>query len=141
MKTYSPKSKEIERDWYLADAKGKILGRLATKIAELLMGKNKPSFVYHLDSGHYVVVINAEKVKVTGRKFRNKIYYHHTGYPGGIKEIAFRDLLAKKPKEVIKKAVWGMLPKNKLRKRRMARLKIFVGENHIYKDKKLIELN
>jgi len=141
MKTYSPKAKEIERDWYLADAKGKILGRLATKIAALLMGKNKPSFVYHLDCGHYVVVVNTEKVKVTGRKFRNKIYYHHTGYPGGIKEIAFRDLLAKKPEEVIRKAVWGMLPKNKLRKRRMARLKVFVGENHIYKDKKLIELS
>ncbi len=140
MKTYSPKSKEIKRDWYLFDAKGEILGRLATQIAQLLIGKGKPTFSYHIDGGDYVVVINSKRVRLTGKKVKDKLYQHHTGYPGGIKEISFKELMEKKPTEAIKKAVWGMLPKNKLRKKRIVRLKIFPAETHPYSKKKLIEI-
>jgi len=140
MKTYSPKAKEIKRKWYLVNAQGKVLGRLATRIAHILMGKHKPSFAYHLDCGDYVVVVNAQKVKVTGKKLENKVYRHHTGYMGGLKEIVLKDLLIKKPEEVIRKAVWGMLPKNKLRKKRIARLKIFAQAEHPFGEKKLEEL-
>lgn len=139
MKTYSPKSSEIKREWYLVDAKAEILGRLATQIAQLLMGKGKPTFSYHMDGGDYVVVINAKRVRLTGKKAKNKLYQHHTGYPGGIKEITFKELMVKKPTEAVKKAVWGMLPKNKLRKKRIGRLKIFAGEEHLYGKKNLIE--
>ena len=140
MKTYSPKQKEIKRDWYLFDAKGETLGRLATQIAHLLMGKNKPTFSYHLDSGNYVVVVNAARIRVTGAKAKNKVYQHYTGYPGGLKEVSFRELMEKKPTEAVKKAVWGMLPKNKLRKKRITRLKIFANEKHKYFKKELIEV-
>ena len=135
MKTYQPKKKEIKRQWHLIDARGKILGRLATKIAQLLIGKHKPTFVPHLDSGDYVVVINAAQIKVTGKKLKKKIYYRHTGYMGGLKETRLEEMLAKHPTRVIWLAVKNMLPKNKLRKQRLKRLKIFADETHCYQDK------
>ena len=135
MKTYQLKKNEIKREWHLIDAQDQILGRLATKIARLLIGKHKPTFVPHLDCGDYVVVINAAKIKVTGRKLKNKIYYRHTGYMGGLKEVRLEEMLAKDPTRVIWLAVKNMLPKNKLRKRRLKRLKIFAEENHRYQDK------
>ena len=135
MKTYSVKKREITRGWHLVDAKEQILGRLATKIANLLMGKNKPYFVSHLDCGDYVVVVNASKVRVSGRKTQQKKYYHYSGYPGGLKETTFSQQIAKDPRKVIWHAVAGMLPKNKLRDKRLARLKIFAAEEHPYKDK------
>jgi len=135
MRTHSVKKSEIKRAWHLVDAKGQILGRLATKIANLLIGKNKPYFVSHLDCGDYVVVINASQVRVSGRKAQQKKYYRYSGYPGGLKEITFSQQIAKDPTKVIRHAVAGMLPKNKLRDKRLARLKIFAGEEHPYKDK------
>lgn len=141
MKTKSTKKSEIERDWYLLDIKDKILGRSATKIAQLLMGKNKPYFVPYLDCGDYVVVVNAAKVKVTGRKTAQKKYYRHSGYPGGFKEITFEKQMEKDPRKIILHAVSGMLPKNKLRDPRLARLKIFVNEKHSLKNKKFITVN
>lgn len=133
--TFSLRAGEIERNWHLVDAKNKILGRLATEIAKKLMGKHKPYFSYHLDCGDYVVVINAEKIMTTGRKENQKIYYHYSGYPGGLKETKLKDLRERHPERIIFNAVSGMLPKNKLRKKRLGRLKIVVGENHQYADK------
>jgi len=135
MKTKVTRKREIKREWRLFDAKDKILGRLATKIAILLMGKNKPYFVSHLDCGDYVVVINAAKVRMSGRKMEQKKYYRHSGYPGGFKEVSFAQQMAKDPKKIIRHAVAGMLPKNKLRAKRLARLKVFVDEKHPYQDK------
>ncbi len=134
-RTYQPKQEEIKRNWHLIDARGKILGRVATEMAEYLIGKHKVNYVPHLDVGDYVVVINADKFIVTGKKRKNKMYRRHTGYMGGLKEVTLEDLLEKKPKEAIKLAVKNMLPKNKLRKKRLSRLKIFVDENHPYDDK------
>ena len=134
-KTRATKAKEIKRDWHLMDAQGQILGRLAVNIAALLMGKNKPVLVPYLDGGDYVVVINAAKVEVTGRKHDNKLYYRHSGYPGGFKKVTFSQQMAKDPTEIIRQAVEGMLPKNKLRDQRLARLKIFVDKEHNYEDK------
>lgn len=133
--TYQPKAKEIKREWHLVDAKDKVLGRLATDVASKLIGKHKKTFSAHLDSGDYVVVTNAEVVKVTGKKPTDKKYYSHSGFPGGFKEIAYRDLQAKDPRKIIEYAVYNMLPKNRLRKERMARLKVFVGSDHKYSDK------
>ena len=135
MKTYSPKAKEIKRKWHLIDAKDKILGRLATQIAQLLMGKSKPYFTRHLDCGDYVVVINAKEVKVTGKKEKQKIYYRHSGYPGGLKETPLWMLREKHPERIIIHAVSGMLPKNKLRARMLTRLKVQPEEEHPYEDK------
>jgi len=135
MKTHSVKKSEIRQVWYLVDAKGQILGRLATKIANLLIGKNKPYFVPHLDCGDYVVVINASQVKVSGRKAQQKKYYRYSGYPGGLKETTFSQQITKNSTKLVRNAVAGMLPKNKLRDKRLARLKIFSGEEHPYKDK------
>lgn len=130
MKTYTPKKEEIEKKWYLVDASGLVLGRLATKIATILRGKDKPLFTPHLDLGDFVVVINAEKVRLTGKKLSDKVYYHHTGYPGGLISITAEKLLASKPEEVITNAVWGMLPKGKLGKAIIKKLKVYRGENH-----------
>ena len=135
MKTRSPKAKEIKREWHLIDAKDKVLGRLATQIAQLLMGKNKPYFTRHLDCGDYVVVINAKEVKVTGKKEKQKIYYRHSGYPGGLKETPLWMLREKHPERIIINAVSGMLPKNKLKKGMLARLKVQPGREHPYQDK------
>ena len=133
--TKSTKAKEIERKWHLIDVKGEVLGRVATKIASLLMGKSKPNFVRHLDMGDWVVVINAAHVRVTGNKAETKIYTRYSGYPGGLKREKFKDLQARKPEEIIIHAVSGMLPKNKLRKRTLRRLRVFAGKDHPYQDK------
>ena len=130
MKTFVPKKEQIERKWWIVDADGKILGRLATEVAILLRGKRKPEFVPFLDSGDFVVVINAERVKMTGKKIEQKKYYSHSGYPGGIKETTMKDLLEKKPEEIIKKAVWGMIPKNKLGRAVYKKLKVYRGSEH-----------
>ena len=130
MRTFIPKKDDIEQKWWLVDAEGRILGRMATEIADLIRGKKKPQFTSHLDTGDFVVVINAEKVKVTGRKLDQKKYYHHSLYPGGIKEISLKDLLATKPEEVIKKAVWGMVPKGKLGRALYKKLKVYRGPSH-----------
>lgn len=129
------KEKEITRNWHLIDVSGQILGRVAGKISRLLQGKHKVTYVPYLDSGDYIVVINAKKVKVTGKKSQNKVYTRYSGYPGGLKTITYEKMLAKKPDEIIRRAVSGMLPKNKLRDRRLARLFIFAGENHKFADK------
>jgi large subunit ribosomal protein L13 len=130
MRTYIPKKDEIEQKWWLVNADGRTLGRMATEIADLIRGKRKPQFTSHLDTGDFVVVVNAEKIKVTGRKLDQKKYYHHSLYPGGIKEITLKDLLAKKPEEVIKKAVWGMVPKGKLGRALYKKLKVYRGPSH-----------
>lgn len=138
-KTKATKTSEIKRSWYLIDAKGKILGRLATKVATLLMGKGKPYFVGYLDCGDYVVVVNAAKVEVSGRKKKQKIYYRHSGYPGGFRQTTFEEQMKRDPRKVIRHAISGMLPKNKLRDKRLARLKIFVDNQHPYGDKLRIQ--
>jgi large subunit ribosomal protein L13 len=130
MRTFIPKKDDIEQKWWLIDADGRILGRMATEIADLIRGKKKPQFTSHLDTGDFVVVINAEKIKVTGRKLDQKKYYHHSLYPGGIKEITLKDLLATKPEEVVKKAVWGMVPKGKLGRALYKKLKVYRGPSH-----------
>lgn len=126
-KTYQPKAKEIKREKHLFDAKGKILGRLATEVAKLLMGKHKRTYSPHLDSGDFVVVTNAKEVLVTGKKEKQKTYYRHSGYPGGLRAERLEELRARNPKRIIEYAVWNMLPKNRLRKKRMIRLKVFAG--------------
>jgi large subunit ribosomal protein L13 len=135
MKTYATKQSDIKRSWHLIDAKDQVLGRLATRIAILLQGKNKPYFTAHLDCGDYVVVINSDQVALTGRKADQKIYYRHSGYPGGLKSVSFKQQLAKDSRKIIAQAVKNMLPKNKLRRQRQRRLKIFKTADHIYQDK------
>lgn len=135
MTTYSPKVSEIKHFWHLIDANGQILGRLASEIATLLIGKHKPYFVPHLDCGDYVVVINAKEIKVTGKKETQKQYYRHSGYPGGFRQVTLKEQMAKDPRKIIEHAVAGMLPKNKLKDKRLARLKIFIDEKHSYEDK------
>ncbi len=133
--------RNIKRRWYLIDVGNKILGRVASKIALLLQGKNKVNYVSYLDNGDYVVVINAEKVKFTGRKLEQKVYTHYSGYPGGLKIITLKELINKSPEKVIRNAVSGMLPKNKLRDKRLKRLFVFRGENHSFKNINLIKIN
>ncbi len=135
MKTYQPKHKEIKRDWHLVDAEKQILGRMASQIAKFLMGKHKVNYAPHLDMGDYVVVINAEKVVLTGRKKKQKVYRKHSGYPGGFKEISFEKMISERPERVIELAVSGMLPGNRLKKKRMRRLKIVAGPKHPYESK------
>ena len=130
MKTFAPKKDDIERKWWLIDAEDKILGRLATEIAVLLRGKGKPDFAHFLDSGDFVVVINADRVKFTGKKMEQKKYYSHTGYPGGIKEKTLKEMMENNPEEVIRKAVWGMIPKNKLGRKVHKKLKVYRGSDH-----------
>jgi len=140
MKTYQAKKEELEHQWYLVNADGKILGRLATKLADLLRGKNKPTYTPHLDTGDFVVVVNAGKVTLTGKKMKDKIYYHHTGYPGGIKEMSAEKLLAKKPTEMIRMAVKGMLPKNSLGRQVLRKLKVYAGPDHPHEAQKPVSL-
>ena len=130
MKTFSAKHEEVKRDWYVIDAEDKVLGRLAAEIARRLKGKHKPEYTPHVDTGDYIVVVNAEKVAVTGNKYNDKMYYHHTGYPGGIKSANFRTMIENHPTRVIEKAVKGMLPKNKLGSAMLSKLKIYAGEEH-----------
>jgi large subunit ribosomal protein L13 len=130
MKTFVAKPATIKRDWYVVDADGKTLGRLATEIASRLRGKNKPEYTPFLDTGDYVIVINAAKVKVTGSKFTDKIYHSHSGYPGGIKSVPFNELIDKKPEMVIESAVRGMLPKGPLGRAMFRKLKVYAGATH-----------
>ncbi|MEI6306671.1 MAG: 50S ribosomal protein L13 [Deltaproteobacteria bacterium] len=130
MKTEVAKLENVKRDWYLVDAQDAVLGRLATQIANVLRGKNKAIFTPSVDTGDFVIVVNAEKISLTGRKLADKVYYSHSGYPGGIKEITAGKLLEKKPEDVIKKAVKGMLPKNKLARHMLKKLKVYAGGKH-----------
>jgi large subunit ribosomal protein L13 len=130
MKTLFAKKHEIVHKWYVVDAKDAILGRLATKIATYIRGKNKPIFTPNVDTGDFIIVVNAEKVKLTGNKLDDKVYYHHTGYVGGIKGKTAKELLDKKPEKVIEKAVWGMLPKNRLGRAMIKKLKVYSGPDH-----------
>ena len=132
MKTYSAKKETAKHEWYVIDATNKTLGRMATEIANRLRGKHKPEYTPHVDTGDYVVVVNAEKVKVTGNKTTDKMYYHHTGYPGGIKSISFDKLLDKAPERAIESAVKGMMPKNKLSRAMLSKLKVYAGSEHHY---------
>ena len=136
MKTYVPKKEEHEAKWYLIDAQGKVLGRLSATIATILTGKNKPSYTPFLDMGDFVIVINASKVKLTGKKLKNKVYYRHSGYPGGLKETRAEELKAKAPEKMIRLAVWGMLPKNKLGKALLKKLKVYTGSEHPHQAQK-----
>lgn len=132
MKTFSAKPKEVKRDWYLVDATDKVLGRLAAEVAHRLRGKHKPEYTPHVDTGDYIVVINAEKVAVTGNKANAKVYHRHTGYPGGIKSIVYKDMLERHPARVIEMAVKGMLPKNKLGRAMFAKLRVYAGGEHAH---------
>lgn len=135
MKTYQPTEKEIVRGWHLVDAGGEVLGRLATRIASFLTGKGKAAYSAHMDSGDYVVVVNAAKVILTGKKASQKVYRSHSGYPGGFKEVSFKKMMTEHPERVIIHAVSGMLPKNRLRDKRLLRLKVYGGEKHPYEEK------
>ncbi|ARG96575.1 50S ribosomal protein L13 [Legionella micdadei] len=130
MKTFSAKAHEVKRDWYVIDASDKVLGRLATEIARRLRGKHKAEYTPHVDTGDYIIVTNAEKVTVTGRKYKEKMYYHHSGFPGGIKSISFDKLQAKNPVRIIELAVKGMLPKNPLGREMYRKLKVYAGNEH-----------
>jgi large subunit ribosomal protein L13 len=130
MKTYLAPVNEIEKKWYVVDAEDKILGRLATEIAFRLRGKHKPTFSPFIDNGDFIIVTNAEKIQLSGKKWDDKKYYHHTGYMGGIKEITARDLLEKHPTDLVTKAVKGMLPKNKLGRAQLKKLKVYAGTDH-----------
>ena len=130
MKTFSAKAEAVEHDWFVVDAENKTLGRLSAEIAHRLRGKHKAEYTPHVDTGDYVVVINAEKVRVTGRKTTDKVYYHHTGFPGGIKSITFDKLVDKAPERIIQTAVKGMMPKNKLSRAMMSKLKVYAGNEH-----------
>jgi large subunit ribosomal protein L13 len=130
MRTFIPKKDDIEQKWWLINAEGRILGRMATEVADLIRGKRKPQFTSHLDTGDFVVIVNAEKIKVSGRKLDQKKYYTHSLYPGGIKEETLKDLLERKPEEVVKKAVWGMIPKGKLGRALYKKLKVYRGPSH-----------
>jgi large subunit ribosomal protein L13 len=130
MKTYSAKAGEINHDWFVVDAADKTLGRLASEIARRLRGKHKPEYTPHVDTGDYIVVINAEKVRVSGAKTTDKIYHHHTGYPGGLKSMSFEKLIAKAPERVLQGAVKGMLPRNPLGRAMFKKLKVYAGTEH-----------
>lgn len=130
MKSFIEKPQNVERKWFIVDAEGKTLGKVASRVASILRGKHKSIFTPHVDCGDYVIVINAEKVEVTGRKRKNKIYKRHTGYPGGLKEVTFQQLQAAKPEEIIRHAVKGMMPKGKLGRQMYKKLKVYAGPEH-----------
>ena len=136
MKTYTPSVSELERKWFLIDAQNKILGRLATRVAGLLMGKGKPHFTPHLDGGDYVIIINADKVILSGKKENVKTYYRYSGYPGGLKSVVFSKYLKEKPEELFTHAVWGMLPKNKLGRKMISKLFVYRGNQHPHQAQK-----
>ena len=129
-KTYIPKAEDVARDWYIIDADGQNLGRLASKIATVLLGKHKPNYTPGVNTGDYVIVINAERITVTGSKLDDKYYYRHSGYPGGFKQISLRDQLAKHPRRVVESAVKGMLPHNRFGRKLIKKLKVYAGQNH-----------
>ena len=141
MKTYSAKPGEITREWYLVDAEGKTLGRLATQIADTLRGKRKPQYTPHVDTGDFVIVVNAEKIRVTGNKLDQKRYYRHSGYPGGLRSRTLREQLDRRPTEVLRVAVKGMLPKNRLARQQITKLKIYAGPEHPHESQNPRPLN
>jgi large subunit ribosomal protein L13 len=130
MRTYTAKPGEITQSWYLVDAESQTLGRLATRVADLLRGKGKPHYTPHIDTGDFVIVVNAEKVRVTGKKLEQKVYYRHSGYPGGLRERTLAEQLQRRPEEVLRRAVKGMLPKNRLAAAQLRKLKIYAGPEH-----------
>jgi len=140
VKTFIPKEDNIERIWYIVNAEDKVLGRLASKVATILRGKHKPIYVPHADVGDYVIVINAAKVRLTGKKLEQKVYYHYSGYPGGLKETHLSDLMRKNPEEVIKRAVKGMLPKNKLGRKMLTKLKVYPDKEHHQESQKPVPI-
>lgn len=135
-KTYQAKAGEVERKWYLVDADGKVLGRLATRIARILTGKHKPEYTPHIDTGDFVVVVNCEKLRFTGDKLEKKIYRWYTGYPGGLRQRTLKEQLGRKPEEVLRRAVKGMLPKTKMGRRQLSKLKIYAGSEHSHSAQK-----
>jgi large subunit ribosomal protein L13 len=141
MKTYSAKATEIERRWYVVDADGVVLGRLASEIARRLRGKHKPSFTPHVDCGDNIIVVNADKVRLTGRKLKDRVFYWHTGYPGGIKAETFESLRERRPEAIIERAIRGMLPKNKLGRKQLKKLKIYRGSDHLHQSQNPEALN
>ena len=141
MKSYIAKPADVERKWYVVDAEGKTLGRLASEVAMVLRGKRKPTYTPHVDCGDYVIVINAEKVEVTGKKRKEKIYKRHTGYPGGLREVTFEKLQARKPEEIIRHAVKGMLPDGRLGRQMFKKLKVYAGPQHEHAAQKREDLN
>ncbi|MCH7681014.1 50S ribosomal protein L13 [candidate division KSB1 bacterium] len=136
LETYIPKLNEINQKWLVVDADGQILGRLASEVASILRGKNKPIFTPHMDVGDYVIIINAGKIRVTGKKAKTKKYYRHTGYPGGLRSDNYSDLIKSNPARILEKAIWGMLPHNKLGKKIYKKLKIYAGNEHPHEAQK-----
>jgi len=141
MKTYSAKARDIKRKWCVVDATDKILGRLASNIAARLRGKHKPVYTAHVDTGDFIIVVNADKVRLTGKKWSDKLYHHHTGYIGGIKTVNAEELLSKKPEELIRHAVRGMLPKNSLGRTMLSKLKVYTGADHPHQAQQPEELS
>jgi len=141
--TFQAKKEDLEKKWYVVDAAGKTLGRLSSQVAAILRGKHKPTFTPHVDCGDYVIVINAEKVRLTGRKLQKKIYYRHSRYPGGLKQTTAEQMLATKPEKMIELAVWGMLPHNRLGRRQIRKLKVYRGASHPHEAQKpeVLEIN
>ena len=139
-KTYQATAQDRERDWYVVDAQGKTLGRLATQIADVLRGKRKPSYTPHIDTGDFVIVVNAEKVGVTGNKRAGKLYHRHSGYPGGLRTRTFEEMIARRPEEVIRKAVKGMMPRNRLARKQLTKLKVYAGPEHPHAAQKPTEM-
>lgn len=140
MKTYQAKKEELVHQWYLVNAEGKTLGRLASWVAKILKGKHKPAYTPHVDTGDFIVVVNADKVSLTGKKMKDKTYYRHTGYPGGLKAVSAGQLLAKKPAEMFRTAVKGMLPKTSLGRQMLRKLKVYAGPNHPHEAQKPVPL-
>ncbi|MTI66236.1 MAG: 50S ribosomal protein L13 [Firmicutes bacterium] len=136
MKSYIAKPQEIERNWILVDAKGKKLGRLASEVAKLLRGKHKPTFTPHVDCGDHVIIINADRIELTGRKLYNKVYRHHSNHPGGLKEVTYKELMEKNPEKAVRVAVKGMLPKNSLGRKMIKKLKVYRGTEHNHEAQK-----
>ena len=140
MATYTPKKSEIERTWHLVDAEGLVLGRMATEVAKILRGKHKATFAPHIDTGDHVIVINADKVVLTSGKAERKIVYRHTGFPGGIKSDSYEDLLEKKPAEIVRQSIRGMLPKNRLGRQQLSKLQVYAGPSHPHQAQKPVVL-
>ncbi|MBM7853860.1 large subunit ribosomal protein L13 [Desulfohalotomaculum tongense] len=136
MKTFMAKPEEVQRKWYVIDAEGKPLGRLAAEVARILRGKHKPTFTPHVDTGDHVIVVNAEKAVLTGNKLKKKMYYRHSGYPGGLKQMAYGEFMEKKPERAVEKAVKGMLPHNRLGRKMFKKLKVYRGSEHPHQAQK-----
>ena len=138
MRTYTPKAGDVQREWHVIDADGLVLGRLSTEVARLLRGKHKPIFAPHVDTGDFVIIVNADKVALSGDKLTKKLAYRHSGYPGGLSSTPIGELLAKDPRRAIEKAVWGMLPKNRLSRQTLKKLKVYAGPEHPHQAQKAV---